>query len=284
MKFYIDSAIPDDIEFVFQKVGASPLLTTNFGGITTNPNAMAKAGISTYAAMKSHLETLDEILYGTTHGPEIHVQLPCSSMTPSAAEMFIDDILSIGLLSKIVFKFPPNLGLLADVSVQYRKTPLRLNITGLTSIYDCLLFHSFDMVEYSSLIPGRMHAAGIEYGPHLSLYTDLTASAFMRGDVITGSMRTPTQVLEAAFARTLPTIGRKVWEEMSDHDLMKLHSALSGGIKIEPMTNYRVVPIQTDQRHIKLTNDFFEQMDELGKPIFESFKQEKIDKYLKVFE
>ena len=183
MKFYIDTANVDDVDYALTKLlEHNPAMMSQFGGVTTNPNAFHKLGISTYSEMTAQLLRLDTAIHKwryeivmlsqfTTSAfdeMEIHVQLPISTMTTTAAKMFIDDIRGLQLKSHIVFKFPPNLRLISEV----REEPLSddlswpvaidINVTGLTSAYECLRVLNMARVKYASLIPGRMEEAGLD--------------------------------------------------------------------------------------------------------------------------
>jgi len=140
-------------------------------------------------------------------------------MNVHGAGMFIDEMLAIYPPASIVIKFPPNIKLITDIQSRPEYGSLKINVTGLTSVYDCLIMLMFSTVRYASLIPGRMEAAGINASQHLALYETLMRSTAIDGDVITGSMRTVEQVISSANAGTLPTIGTKVWNLMTPDDL-----------------------------------------------------------------
>jgi len=288
MTFFIDSAITDDIEFALDKLQVvEPRVLGFFGGITTNPNAMSKAGVTSFREMKTHLLNLDAFLQEKRLNKshqwnqlEIHVQLPISTMSSGAAAEFIRSILDLQLRSSVIFKFPPNLHLLSRIP---SRLDIAVNITGLTSVQDCELMFMSPKVKYSSLIIGRMEEAGIDATSHLRRCKEYSMFRYNNDikqtrRIITGSMRTPKQVIAATHASTIPTIGRKVWDLMTEEDCKLFADQFLSPITVVFPSN-RLLPISIDDRNIKLTNDFFEQMDAFGQPIFDTFVGDKIMEY-----
>ncbi len=277
MKFYIDTAIEADIVAIIEKIDREcPKLLGKFGGITTNPNAMHNAGITTYGGHINQVKELVGVMSTWGLFTELHTQLPSSTMNVHGAGMFIDEMLTIYPPASIVIKFPPNIKLIADIQSRPEYGSLKINVTGLTSVYDCLIMLMFSTVRYASLIPGRMEAAGINASQHLALYETLMRSTAIDGDVITGSMRTVEQVISSANAGTLPTIGTKVWNLMTPDDLESLYNSLCPLSAMKKLSSDRLVPIPVSDVNVELTNSFFAQMDEMGKAVFDSFQKEKI--------
>jgi hypothetical protein len=280
--FFIDTADIEVVERVWDKlhkhVGPSSLL-----GITTNPSALAKINCDTLDKLETTVYKLSRFMTQTVGGGSVHVQLPnsrCSSQEISRWAFYVsglgDGRTAMGL------KLPPFKSTLdfADGS-KWGEHKLMLNVTGIADAATIVRVLHYPTIRYASLIPGRMEEVGIDAQQHLQYLQMCPAvnlpvgSGFRRPltqKVITGSMRTIDGLKRAIDAGTVPTIGNRVWDLMTDDD----YANFASWWKAIPAENgaeqyYKTIP-STDQKNVNLTQGFFDQMDELGKPLFHELK------------
>ncbi len=274
--FFIDTANINDIERIWDKLrrsGADPLMLR---GITTNPNALSKINCNTIKDFEITVYTLTRFLtrIGAKNGT-VHIQMPQSSMTDNELEMWISYINSIGDgRTKITLKISPYFSTLQQLTSLFGFTGsgIDLNVTGVADAATALRCFSYP-VRYVSIIPGRMEEVGIDATSHLRYVQQRKFTGFPEtiNDVITGSMRTVDGLRNAIQCGTIPTIGTRVWDTMTDKQYLEFSLWWNNLDILPPPPNYpNNIPF-TDQRNVDLTGQFFEQMDALGKPLYDDF-------------
>jgi transaldolase len=145
-------------------------------------------------------------------------------------------------------------------------TTLRLNVTGVADAATALRCFTAN-VSYVSIIPGRMEEVGIDADTHLHYVDRRNRNG---SDVIAGSMRTWDGLVRAVVANTVPTIGMRVWDSMTEENYAGFADLWKEAGNYVVPTYPANIPL-IDDRNLKLTGDFFTQMDELGKPLYDDF-------------
>lgn len=268
MKFFFDTADADYIRNTWAKysdyVDSDAVL-----GVTTNPNALSKVNCNSLLDLEKVIKSLTQVLDEIRGEGEIFVQLPNSNMvafpevigwTRYIKSQQEGDVrigikiphytFSLILANRIVEEFP-------GISV---------NVTGIADWAHILKALSFKSVTYASLIPGRMDEAGIDSREHLAFLFPLVDRP--KQNIITGSMRTLEGLSDAIFFSTIPTIGTRLWDSMSVKDFLGCWERKNKVGSVTAIVGHG--PEVTD-KSVKLSEQFFEQMDALGKPIYDEF-------------
>jgi len=267
--FFFDTANVEYIKKVWESISpySSP---TNIVGITTNPNAMHKEGLTSLKSWEDHLPKLCSLV-STLRGDDkgvVYVQMPSCDMSGEEAiawakhiSKFTDGNTKLGL--KIppyhnILKLIPELGNIMET-----------NVTGVADAATALSCFSFGP-RYVSIIPGRMEEAGINAKEHLLLAQQRLH--FTQSDIISGSMRTVEGLKMTVEAGTVPTIGSRVWDQLIDPEF-NLEEFLENTGEVYNMGDEASTPLTVvvDERNHKLSKDFFTQMDELGSQVYKEW-------------
>tara|TARA_A100001015_G_scaffold319538_1_gene442739 strand:- start:4818 stop:5627 length:810 start_codon:yes stop_codon:yes gene_type:complete len=234
-------------------------------GITTNPNAFNKINENNLERWLEIAENLGQFLFdlrGDNKG-EVHIQLPNSEIEIDLAIKFADYISQLsGDRMTVGMKIPPKLQILEKIDIL--KEMVLTNVTGVSDPSTALKCITFN-VDYVSLIPGRMEEVGIDAK---RLMAFLFTSNHGNTKIISGSMRTIEQLIWTFQLNTVPTIGEKVFDLMFENDnLNKL-------INIDYDFDFDVEDFSPniDEKSIKLSTDFFDQMNELGLTAYKEFR------------
>jgi transaldolase len=251
--FFFDTADIEYIKKVWFSLGERGL-NKNVKGITTNPNAMSKINRHTLTEWQEILPKLCELVSEIRQDKkgEVHVQAPNSSMTGEEVRAFARHISAFSDgNTKLALKIAPQIDILEKVPFIQEYMPV--NVTGLSdcsTALSCVIYG----VDYVSIIPGRMEEVGINADSHLIYMLRQNRKT----KVITGSMRTLEGLKRAVEAGTVPTIGNRVWDAITEEkfDVTKL----SAKELVPPMLSPHITQANTN-----LSLSFFEQMDELGR-------------------
>ena len=278
MAFFIDTADVDYINKLWDKLGryVSPQSVV---GITTNPSALAKAGIDTIAKFEEHIPKLtdavnsmrwDKDIRSRTDKGLLYVQAPNSQMSEEELvkwAIFVDkfntDTCAIGL--KIPhFSYALRLSSLPELRKLY------LNVTGISDAATAIKAMSYNDIFFASVIPGRMEERGINAAEHLEYLAKM--QFFRHQNIITGSMRTLEGLRRAIYYQTVPTIGTRVWDAIDAEN--KWEEFVSYWNEIyevsdEPAPDY--MP-SVDTTENNLSYQFFNEMDRLGEPLYKDFQ------------
>ena len=272
-EFMIDTANLDDIERVWEKLNKAGVFATSVRGITTNPNALDKINCHTIREFETTIYKLTRFL--TRIGAKdatVHVQMPQSNMSTNELEMWIDYIKQLGDgRTGLTLKVSPYVPTLTQLQVIQGFQLIPINVTGIsdaTTALRCLTYP----VAYVSIIPGRMEEVGIDAVSHLKILDQRFSlnDRIVGGKIITGSMRTIDGLLRAIFLKTVPTIGTRVWDAMTDEQYKQFADSW-WNLPSDLVPDYLADIPLIDQRNIDLTRQFFAQMDTLGKPLYDEF-------------
>lgn len=266
-EFFFDTADTKAIKSIWSKL--QPHCNPEYCvGITTNPNALAKVNCHTLShfekLVKEMSSTLEEI-----RGPGglVYVQVPQSIMTEKQVLKWVNYILQLDTgTSKIALKIP-------HFSYILNLTPamanVYVNVTGISDFGTLLRVMNYPQVYFASIIPGRMEEVGIDANAHLKYIADTKVQQHQK--VITGSMRTIEGLKNAIYYRTVPTIGTRVWDIFESQNLWQDFTSYWGATyQINEMPEQNFCPPITDT-NINLSKAFFEQMDNLGKSLYDDF-------------
>lgn len=242
-----------------------------FVGITTNPLAMSRENLSSLkeweVKTKELCATVSEIR-GDNYGV-VYVQVPSDDLTETQVVEYAKMVEAwTDGETPVALKLPPYKKYL-NMTKELSKT-LDVNFTGVADCFtalNCL----FEKPRYVSLIPGRMEEAGIDAVAHTKYYFNSQAgkgNPYAPSELITGSMRTLEQLKYCVEFGTVPTIGKTVLNLLDKTNLKEVSSWAKSKVVED---NYGKLPPVVDERNIKLSNDFFKQMNEVGLPIKNDF-------------
>ena len=258
--FFFDTANLDFIKSTFDKY-CNDLKPNLIRGVTTNPNAFQKIGLTKLDEWLSHAIKVANLI-GEIRGDkqgQVHIQIPNSELHPDTILEYaklIND--TIGDLCQVGMKIPPYQNVLEHLEM-YNNFVLT-NVTGLADPGTALKCCTYD-VNYISIIPGRMEEVGINAENAISF---VNQCKFGKTEIITGSQRTTDQVISCFAHNTIPTIGEKCWNDIFEGDNFKRIKDMQQ--KATPFGHFS--PLITNE-NINLSLSFFEQMDEMGKIAFE---------------
>lgn len=258
-KYFVDTA---DIDYIKKLDLSNRFGKSNMLGITTNPNAMNKINHNSLSSWTKILPKLCEIVSSIREDSfgEVHAQAPNSHMTGDEVLRFAEYIHKFNDgNTKIALKIPPTISVLKKV--QDIKSLMPVNVTGLSDCCSAFACLAYD-VDYVSIIPGRMEEVGIDANAHLRFITKRKNKDTHK--VITGSMRTIEGLLNAVRYHTIPTIGTRVWDKLTDFDLSTFTDYYD-----ENTVDIFAPNISDDNRNLSIS--FFSQMDELGMQAYKDF-------------
>lgn len=284
--FYFDTADFEWIEKTWNKLSKN-MDASAIMGITTNPLALSRAGVTTIDEMQTVLWKLQNTLYDITNNTntEIHVQLPHTTMSNSnEISQWITFITKCIDLRKsiLVIKMPPFkhiLDIFTDECVIATHNRMKLNVTGIADAATAMRCLSYQYaVNYVSIIPGRMEEAGINANAHLKFLTQLEPNTDKYGpyqNIIAGSMRNLKQLRTAIEYDAIPTLGASFFSKLTDDEFINFSNNWHN-IDDSIASNYWNDLLVIDHKNHDVTWDFFNTMDKAGEPIYESFKNSNI--------
>jgi transaldolase/fructose-6-phosphate aldolase-like protein len=273
MKFFFDTADADYIRNTWAKY-SNYTDSSGILGVTTNPNALHKVNCKSLADLENVIKSLNQVLNEISKAGEIFIQLPHSSMNS------LKEVVAWAQYIKTMEKDPIKIGikiphytlhLVQSRSITDLCPGMSVNVTGIADWAHILKAFTFESVTYASLIPGRMDEAGINSTEHLMFLFGLVNKP--KQQIITGSMRTLEGLSEAILYGTIPTIGARLWDLMSVENFINCWDRSKVSVVegvVDKWKNSPHGPEVTD-KNVKLSQQFFEQMDTLGKPIYDEF-------------
>lgn len=271
-EFMIDTADLDTIERIWEKLNKAGMPTLSLRGITTNPNALDKIKCHTIKEFETTVYKLTRFL--TRIGAKqatLHVQMPKSRMSQNELDMWVAYISQLGDgRTKLTMKISPHVQTLEQVRSAGLYSIIPLNVTGVSDAATALRCLTYP-IDYVSIIPGRMEEVGINASAHLKFVNQRQCldGVPAGGKIIAGSMRTIEGLRRSIDHQTIPTIGTRVWDAMSESDYLGFAGEWWDCAPFE--ANYLSDIPFIDQRNVDLTQQFFEQMDTLGTPLYDEF-------------
>jgi transaldolase len=257
--FLIDTADIKYIENKWQELNGT-ISGKNILGITTNPNAFYKTNDFTIEEWKNkslQLCSLIKQIRGDSNGT-LHVQFPNSNLTEDLFIKWINIVQDFtNGDAKLAIKIPPFKKAL-EIATKHRNN-YDLNVTGISDAGTAIFSLSHD-IKYASIIPGRMEEVGIDAKSHVSYAVNSNKGS---KKIITGSMRTLDGFRWCVEYNTIPTVGTRVLDLINQDNVQQLleWSPLSvEATKFMPTTN---------NLNFDLSNQFFEQMDSMGRKAYE---------------
>lgn len=274
MKFFFDTADADYIRNTWAKY-SNYTDSSGILGITTNPNALHKVNCKSLVDLEDVVKSLSQVLNEISKTGEIFIQLPSSSM------ITFKEITQWAKYIKTLEKDPIKIGikiphytfhLVQARSIVEACPGMTVNVTGISDWAHILKAFTFESVTYASLIPGRMDEAGINSNEHLMFLFGLINKP--KQQIITGSMRTLKGLEDAIFFSTIPTIGTRLWDLLSVEDFINCwNTTRRMNFATEIVDGWKSLPHgpEITDKNVNLSQQFFEQMDLLGKPIYDEF-------------
>lgn len=269
MKFFIDTADESYIKQLWNKFLSKELSGKEILGVTTNPNAIEKCNISSIEEFESKVKSLCEVISSIRKDDLgiVYVQHPDSNVSEENLDKWINRVLKLSDgKTKIGLKIPPYKNIL-DLIEKYRNI-IDFNVTGVADCSTALMSFSYSP-RYVSLIPGRMEEQGVDANAHMQFISQRKNTS--QSELITGSMRTIDGLVSAIVYKTVPTIGTRVFDLITEKqvkDFIDLWNCKKDqiNIKFSPHINQ----INTD-----LSLSFFDQMDEKGLNLKKSLDNER---------
>ncbi|MDO8611181.1 MAG: transaldolase family protein, partial [bacterium] len=210
-QFFFDTANIESINSIWSKLPKT-LDPSNALGVTTNPNALNKIGITKVNQLKELIEKLANKISEIRSDDEgiIYIQIPNSNNTIKEIQLWIDQLISIQPhRARICLKIPPRSDIfhaLIDLDLDGWQD-FDLNITGICDAGTALKCLSYP-VKYVSILAGRMQDAGINLHEQVDY---IQSRAPDDKGIIAGSMRTINGLKDTIALGCVPTIGEKIW-------------------------------------------------------------------------
>lgn len=269
--FYFDTADENQIRTIWDTI-KSEFRYSDVKGITTNPNALSKIRVTDLDGLKTTIPKLCELvteMRSGVSGGEVHVQMPQSKMVMYEFMKWAKFVVKLSDgVTRVVLKISPFLSSL--YGVYELRDVIRINVTGIADCSTALRALSFKGVNYVSIISGRMDEVGINSSDHIKFVIG-SHRVNKRQKVITGSMRTLDGLHTSIKLGTIPTIGSRVWDLILDNDESIEYFVRMWEPYYDPNEFYYSPLI--DQRSAKLSDQFFDQMDSLGKDMYGEFSR-----------
>jgi transaldolase len=269
IKFFFDTADSEVITKIWNEIG-QVVVPSSVLGITTNPNALNSVGCSTLTDLEKVIPKLCSLVTSLRQDSSgvVYVQTPNSHMEPSHIlkwakyiSSLTDGITAVGI--KI-----PHYTYALDLSPHLADMGVEVNVTGIADWGTLLKAFSYHDVTYASLITGRMESRGIPASEHLEHITKCSLQSHQY--VIAGSMRTIDNLKDVIARKAIPTIGIRVWEAVLKNSISEFPTYWNYVAYDEPQVNEDFVPLITEESR-KLSLEFFQQMDQLGRSMYEEF-------------
>lgn len=267
--FFIDTADVDYVKKTIDKLSSHNVNMQNLIGVTTNPNALAKINCDTVEKLVDVVDQLTKLVTSVRNDNYgvVYVQLPNSHATENEILTWASMLTQIGDGKTAVgLKIPPYMQTLDIVSNMSLGKRIELNVTGVSDAATAFRCLSYPDIAFVSVIPGRMEEVGIDASAHLKL---IAQRGNYETEIIAGSMRTFDGLRRSIECGTVPTIGSRVFDSMTDAEYDEF-SNLWNFSTCE--ADYKKDLIFIDERNHKLTIDFFDQMDSLGTSLYTELK------------
>lgn len=269
--FFFDTADTDYIRKIWDKLGKY-IDGSSVVGITTNPNALAKVNCDTLAKFEELVPKMTSLVGELRgEGPEglVYVQVPNSTMKDedilrwaTYVNEFNGNGAAIGL--KI-----PHFSYVLRLAGEPELQNLYLNVTGVSDANTIIKALSYQNVFFASIIPGRMEEVGINANQHLEYLANQQLQRHQ--NIIAGSMRTIEGLKNSIYYHTVPTIGSRVWDLIdAENRWEEFVSYWENTYEVNDQPSADYTPLVTDT-NLDLSKQFFQQMDDLGEPMFLEF-------------
>lgn len=280
-EFFLDTANEEECRRVWDFVNLQSEVSCI--GITTNPNALAKIDCNTIAQLETVIPSLVELTTEMTNGKGgiVHVQAPNSMMKPDEMYKWAGYIADFSDgVTKIAIKIP-HMTCMLNLTDHLQGQGVFVNVTGISDWATLNKAFRYRSVSFASLIPGRMEEVGINANGHMDYIQAIRRYSYQ--NVIAGSMRTVEGLRDAIARQTVPTIGMRVWNELlkpsrktgrpAVTDFTSLWNEKKWPLQVRAGRNWALYahPPTISDANVKLSVDFFEQMDELGYDMYQEF-------------
>jgi transaldolase len=274
-KFFFDTV---DIEWIKKTYGTiwSSVDRDDIQGITTNPSIFGKSNIKTFKDALQRTKELCALITKIRQDDKglVFVQAPNSDMSIAAITTWFKEFnyCSDGK-TKVACKLPPYYNILQNMDKIETAVGRKIdfNVTGLAECSTALMAATYNP-KYISVIIGRMEEKGINAKEQINYIRQARGK---HTAIITGATRTYEGVKWACEYGTIPTIGVKVFDAiLSTVGAKGFADMWEKEVDIEVK---KVAP-NTTADMFQLSLDFFKQMDELGKDIYDDFNRVQEEK------
>ena len=267
--FFIDTADVKYIEKLWDtKIAPSNIETKALLGFTTNPNAIAKVGAHTMEKFGETVKKLSHLLFDIRKDKNglIFVQAPSSKMTAKEKLNFLTFAKEASEgMSKVGLKITPYMEDISNL-YEYDLFCSDINVTGVADCSTALACNHIG-VKYISVIPGRMEEAGLDAKEQVQF---LMERKQFDCSIIAGSMRTIEGLKWTVEYGCVPTIGTRVFDLMTIKDLNDFSK-----LEVKPFENSINFSPNVTEKNRNLSVAFFEQMDDMGKELYQSWLTKK---------
>ena len=271
-QFFFDTADVDYIESLWFRM-AGLVEPTSVLGVTTNPNALSKVQCVTLKDLGRLIPRLCHLVSRIRHGIPggvVYVQVPNSVMTPEQIFDFANRIVGMSDGFTPVGLKIPHFTHALQLTDELDELDLNVNVTGIADWGTVLKALAYPGVTYASIIPGRMEERKVNANAHLDYIAHVPRLPHQ--SVIAGSMRTIEGLKNAVARNTIPTIGTRVWDQLTD--LRSFPSFWRTPTPTTPSALEHAPVITEDCRTLSI--EFFQQMDQLGQPMYLELLQETV--------
>ena len=263
--FFFDTADTEYVKQLWEKLKGQ-IDPKSVAGITTNPNAFHKIEASTIKQWKDKTLELCQLV-SEIRGDDlgvVYVQQPNSRMLGRDVLVWAAEISKWGDgNTRVGLKIPPFKEVLNVTDKLSTVIGIEVNVTGVADCSTALRAFSYG-VDYVSIIPGRMEEQGINAKAQVSFANQRNCK---NSKIITGSMRTIEGLKWVCEYNTVPTIGSRVWDKLfKESNIEEFKSFWKESEEADQLFSPKV-----DESMTALSESFFEQMDELSKPVYEEF-------------
>ena len=285
-EFFLDTASSEEIRRIWEMFLHGRVGPTSYKGITTNPNALSKIGCNELEELDKVIPSLCELVTEMRDGlggGVVYVQLPNSLMPhneifewATRIAEYSDGLTHIGL--KI-----PHWTRVLELTDELAEM-VEVNVTGVSDWATLCKAFQYPGVTYASLIPGRMEEVGIDADLHMA-YINRIRRSHEGQQVIAGSMRSIQGLQKAIVGGTVPTIGTKIWLQLMKPRYDTGRRDVTQFVDLWDKQAWPQLdfvggliaagghPPRVTDTNVKLSRDFFDQMDELGANMYEEFSR-----------
>lgn len=268
--FFIDTADTEYIKRKWDEVNKVVDLN-NYKGITTNPSAFAKEGLTTIAEWEKRTRELCLLVeeQTTKKNVVVYVQMPSDSLSYTQTKRWASMISGWGTDKvQVGLKIPPYYSHMAKELLHLIP---KINVTGLAEHGTLLRCAAVGGISHLSIIPGRMEAADIDAKAQVA-YIVQNLPAHTKPKVITGAMRTLEGLKWCAEFHTVPTIGKRVLDLINKDNAEEVFNPVLRNNFLDLDSQY--VPL-IEQRNIDLSVSFFKEMNKCSEQVATEFDKEQ---------
>jgi len=267
--YFIDTADSEYIKNLWNKI-KNYSSSKNMLGITTNPNAFFKTNDLTLKQWIEKSKILGDIISNIRQDNfgELHIQFPSSNVDEKTFKNFVTVLPEFTNNNvQICIKVPPFRSAL-KIAEKYKKN-FNLNVTGTADAGTALLALTYD-IKYLSIIPGRMEEQKIDAKSHVAY---LQNRNIKNTHIITGSMRTIECLQWCIEYGTIPTIGTRVWDQITEENIKELFTYTINP-QYKNIQTTKFAPFNSILNN-DLSLSFFNEMDSKGLNCYNDLKNDK---------